>query len=83
LLIPMPARLAEKAQQRAAEKGHYVPPTGYRRVSYRVKKGDTLTGIAQRLGVSLAHLRKVNGIFRTSLIHPGQRLYAYLPPSRG
>ena len=83
LLIPMPATLAAKARRRAAEKGHYVPPDGYVRVSYRVKDGDTLSGIARRLGVSLKHLRKVNGLYKTSLIRPGQRLYAYRPPHRG
>jgi len=79
LLIPMPAELASKARRRAAEKGHYVPPSGYARVSYKVKSGDTLGGIARNLGVTLAHLRKVNNIHRTNLIRPGQRLYAYRP----
>ncbi|MCB1183728.1 LysM peptidoglycan-binding domain-containing protein [bacterium] len=81
LLIPMPAELATKAQQRASEKGHYVPPSGYERVSYKVRPGDTLGGIARKLGVTLAHLRKVNNIHQTNLIRPGQRLYAYRPPS--
>ncbi len=79
LLIPMPATLAAKAKQRAEEKGHYVPPDGYQRVSYNVKKGDTLSGIARKLGVSLNHLRRVNGLYKTSLIKPGQKLYAYRP----
>jgi membrane-bound lytic murein transglycosylase D len=79
LLIPMPAVLADKARQREEEKGHYVPPDGYERVSYRVKAGDTLGAIARRLGVSLKHLRKVNGL-SSSLIRPGQKLYAYRPP---
>ncbi len=79
LLIPMPAALAERSRLRTAEAGHYVPPEGYGRVSYRVRAGDTLTGIAQRLGVSLSHLRRVNNIHGTSLIKPGQRLYAYRP----
>ncbi len=79
LLIPMPAELASKAQKRASEKGHYVPPNGYSRVSYKVKSGDTLGGVANKLGVSLTHLRKVNNIHKSSLIKPGQRLYAYRP----
>lgn len=79
LLIPMPAELASKARRRAAEKGHYVPPAGYQRVSYKVRPGDTLGGIARKLGVSLTHLRKVNNIHHTNLIHPGQRIYAYRP----
>ncbi len=81
LLIPMPAELANKARSRASEKGHYVPPDGYVRVSYKVKSGDTLGGVASKLGVSLSHIRKVNNIHRTSIIHPGQRLYAYRPGS--
>ncbi len=79
LLIPMPAELAAKARGRAQEKGHYVPPDGYVRVSYKVKSGDTLGGIARKLGVTLVHLRKVNNIHSTNLIRPGQRLYAYRP----
>ncbi|MFT5233690.1 MAG: membrane-bound lytic murein transglycosylase D, partial [Candidatus Krumholzibacteriia bacterium] len=81
LLIPMPAELAGKARQRASEKGHYVPPSGYDRVSYKVKSGDTLSGIARKLGVSLTHLRKVNNMHKSSTIHPGERLYAYRPGS--
>jgi len=79
LLIPMPVELANKARNRASEKGHYVPPDGYERVSYKVKPGDTLGGIARKLGVTVEHLRKVNNIFQTNIIHPGQRLYAYRP----
>lgn len=79
LLIPMPAELARKARSRASEKGHYVPPNGYVRVSYKVKSGDTMGGIARKLGVSLKHLRRVNNLYKTNLIHPGERLYAYRP----
>ncbi len=79
LLIPMPAELATKARTRAAEKGHYVPPDGYVRVSYKVKSGDTLGGIARKLGVSLIHLRKVNNIHQSNIIHPGDKLYAFRP----
>jgi len=83
LLIPMPARLAEKARSRAVTKGHYVPPDGYQRVSYKVQKGDTLGAIARELGVSVNHLRKVNGIYKSHLIYPGQKIYAYRAASKG
>jgi len=79
LLIPMPPELVGKARQRAAENGHYVPPAGYKRVSYRVKPGDNLGGIARKLHVTIRHLRKVNNIHHTNLIHPGDRIYAYRP----
>lgn len=79
LLIPMPAELAKLAAKRSAEKGHYVPPDGWKRVSYKVKSGDTLGGIARKLNVSVKHLRRVNGINKSQLIFPGQQIYAYRP----
>ncbi len=79
LLIPMPSQLTQLARKRAQENGHYVPPSGYKRVSYKVKSGDNLGSIGKKLGVSVRHLRKVNGIYKTNLIHPGQKLYAYRP----
>jgi len=79
LLIPMPASLEARARSRSAERGHYVPPSGYQRVSHIVRSGDTLGGIARSLGVTITHLRKVNNIHGTNIIHPGQRIYAYRP----
>jgi len=79
LVIPMPGDLDRLARNRAEEKGHYVPPSGHKQVTYKVRPGDTLSGIAHRLGVTVTHLRKVNNIHRTSLIHPGDRLFAYRP----
>ncbi|MDB5476072.1 MAG: peptidase [Phenylobacterium sp.] len=43
--------------------------------SYRVKKGDTLDKVADRLGISTAQLKKDNHL-RTNLIRPGQTLKA-------
>lgn len=80
LLIPMPGSLAERVAGRAEEAGYYVPPTGHERVAYNVKTGDTLSGIARKLGVTLAHLRRVNNMHGSSFIKPGQRLFAYRPP---
>ncbi len=80
LLIPMPGSLAERVAGRAKEAGYYVPPTGHERVAYNVKTGDTLSGIARKLGVTLAHLRRVNNMHGSSFIKPGQRLFAYRPP---
>ncbi len=45
---------------------------------YVVRRGDTLGGIASRLGVSVGALRQRNGI-RGSLIHPGQHLVVPVP----
>ena len=40
---------------------------------YRVRRGDSLTTIAQKFGISVGQLRKANAI-RSHLIYPGQTL---------
>ncbi len=42
--------------------------------TYRVRKGDTLSRIAQRNGTTVNNLCRLNGIKRTSILRPGQRL---------
>jgi hypothetical protein len=44
-----------------------------RRVEYRVKRGDTLAGIARQFGVSVGTLTRANPAARARL-HPGDRL---------
>lgn len=44
---------------------------------YRVKKGDTLSGIAASKRVSINNLCKLNGISRNSILRPGQQLRCY------
>ena len=43
--------------------------------SYTVRSGDTLSGIASRLGTSWTSLKVKNGIANANLIYPGQTLY--------
>ncbi len=83
LLIPMPGDLKELAAARQSgtkKTGTFAPAEGQERVSYKVKKGDTLGGVARKLGVSVQHLRKVNKL-KGDMIKPGQRLYAYKKPA--
>jgi membrane-bound lytic murein transglycosylase D len=52
----------------------YFPEIAPARVlEYRVKRGDTLSGVARRHGVSLGVLRAKNGL-RSAAIQPGQRI---------
>jgi hypothetical protein len=44
------------------------------RAIYVVKRGDNLTKIARRHNISISELRRLNGIQRAELIHPGQQL---------
>ena len=43
--------------------------------AYTVRSGDTLSGIASRLGTSWTSLKVKNGIANANLIYPGQTLY--------
>lgn len=45
-----------------------------RNSSYRVKKGDTLSKIASRNGMSLSALCRLNGLTTRSTLRPGQKL---------
>ncbi len=47
------------------------------RVSYQVKKGDSLSRIGEHYGVSIADLRHWNHLSRSQYIHPGQKLVIY------
>jgi membrane-bound lytic murein transglycosylase D len=42
--------------------------------THRVKAGETLWGIAKRYGVSVAAIRRANGMGKSSLLRTGQRL---------
>ncbi|MDD5092277.1 MAG: peptidoglycan DD-metalloendopeptidase family protein [Candidatus Wallbacteria bacterium] len=48
---------------------------------YVVKKGDSLWGIAQKTGISIADLREYNGISEGQMLKTGQKIY--FPPSTG
>jgi len=51
-----------------------VTGNGYAQRAYTVRRDDTLSGIAGRLGVSIGHLVQVNRIGNPNRIYVGQRL---------
>ncbi len=75
-----PERTADVAERwtvipASARRDDPPPPRGY-----RVRRGDTLGGIATRHGTTLSSLLKANGLRRDSIIRPGQWLA--LPAAR-
>lgn len=47
------------------------------RMYYKVRSGDNLGLIAQRLGISIYHLKFVNGVTNPRRLRPGQKLFYY------
>jgi membrane-bound lytic murein transglycosylase D len=77
LLVPL------DREARFSEAVAALPPDKRVRVVYhRVRRGDTLGGIADKYGVSIAAIRTANKI-RGTLIHPGQDLLITAAPRAG
>jgi len=53
------------------------------KITYRVRKGDTVSEIAEAHHVGLSKVLAWNGLGRRSIIRPGQRLTIWLRPSSG
>lgn len=74
-LVRVPAGQAPKAHKMLAKSRSRAPrytlPTGQ---THRVRRGETLSGIALRYGVRLSALRSVNRLRHRSVIKVGQRL---------
>ncbi len=47
-------------------------------VRYKVRRGDNLTSIARKFGVTISELRKWNTLNSRSTIYAGQRLKVYV-----
>ena len=71
-VLRIPAPVAKSAPVRTAS----APNT------YRVRKGDTLSDIARRFGVSTSELRRANGL-STSRIYPGDVLHIPTSQAKG
>ena len=67
---PLPAASPAPATQIAGRAPEPAPAEGV----YRVRRGDTLAGVARKFGVSAKDLATVNHIRNANQIHPGQVL---------
>jgi LysM repeat protein len=50
-----------------------APKAAARAATYTVKRGDNLSTIAKRFGLTVTRLKSLNGL-RTSNLQPGQKL---------
>ncbi|HEX5486803.1 MAG TPA: transglycosylase SLT domain-containing protein [Limnobacter sp.] len=69
LLVPI-----DKADEIKSSLKNYKPPTRKPGRSYKVRKGDTIGGIAHKLKVSVHSLMAANGLKKHSVLHVGMDL---------
>ena len=72
--INVPDHTFQVAQRQIQELKTSDHPTNLPNGLYKVGAGETLGGIARRLGIRLKKLMAVNGIFRSNRIQIGQKL---------
>jgi LysM repeat protein len=73
--LTIPSRIVPAAAQTAATQAPAPQPApGPAATTWTVRTGDTVTGIANRFGVTVAAVLTANGLSRSSIIYPGQRL---------
>jgi len=58
----------------------YERRKGRVRTTYRVRKGETLSKVAARTGLSVGSLCRINRIGRHTRLKPGERLVVYVKP---
>ncbi|MCU1418314.1 MAG: LysM peptidoglycan-binding protein [Schumannella sp.] len=56
----------------AGTNGGNTNTVGQRPAKYTIKRGDTISGIASRYGLSTQSVLALNGLTRSSIIYPGQ-----------
>jgi peptidoglycan lytic transglycosylase D len=71
--LPTPERQAEPAVERASRSAATTQASSAKTVTYRVKEGDTLFGIAQLFDTTVARIKSLNRL-RSNRITPGTRL---------
>ncbi len=60
----------------------YERRKGRRRLTYTVRKGDTIKSVGRRLGLTVGDVIRINGISRWSKLKAGQKLVVYVEESR-
>ena len=80
--------LVRRSAQRNSDVSEYVADNGrlslqpevvWRKQSVRVRRGETLSGLANRYGVTVASIQKLNKLPRSGKLKSGQRVTLLLP----
>ena len=76
---PWPQRQTELAATAGPREADDAAAPRFRRVTHRVRRGETLASVAADFDVSLGQLRRWNGLTKSSRARPGQKLLAFVP----
>ena len=79
LLVDANGQLAPEIAQEELSAGLKLSAPEVRRVVYRVRRGDSISSIAKKFGISQRSLRRTNKL-RSSKLRIGQRLVLVIPP---
>ncbi len=79
LLVDANGRMAPEIALEEMNAGVKLSAPETRRVVYRVRRGDTIYGIALKYGITQSSIRKTNRL-RSSRLRIGQRLVLVIPP---
>ncbi len=71
--LKVPTGMGARVRQAKSQMEQWTQPPSSRRTWYRVRRGDSLSVLASRFGMSVSTLKRLNGI-SGNLIRPGQRL---------
>ncbi len=66
--------LERKGQLTTESKGPPAPPKATPKRYHTVQKGETLSGISKKYGITVEELRKLNGLSRSQPARTGQKL---------
>ena len=55
----------------------YINGNNTNKITYTIKRGDTLWGIAKRYRTTISRLAQINGIKNPNLIYAGRTIYIY------
>jgi len=77
LVIPAPKNYSAASNSQGSSKKAVSPGSNYTKKIYKVKKGDTLGGIAEQYHTTAKRIRYWNGLSYGQHIYPGQKLIIY------
>ena len=77
--LKVPFGYRERTVSAVSSLSRWIPPEATYVIHY-VRRGETVSGIAQRYGTSISAISRLNNLRRSNLIRQGQRLKV---PSRG